>query len=54
MGELILTIPPEAAHIVSDGTKLTVGIEFSLENPQGGLHFVVPDFEGTYAEVVHH
>ncbi|CAH0555152.1 unnamed protein product [Brassicogethes aeneus] len=50
-GELILTIPPEAAHVISDGTKLTVGIEFSLEQPQGGLHFVVPETEaGTYAE----
>jgi transcription initiation factor TFIID subunit 2 len=49
-GELVVTIPPEAAHLVAEGTALRVGIEFSLEQPQGGIHFVVPPKEGTYAE----
>ncbi|XP_072381444.1 transcription initiation factor TFIID subunit 2 [Diabrotica undecimpunctata] len=49
-GELIVTIPPEASHLVAEGTALRVGIEFSLECPQGGIHFVVPPKEGTYAE----
>ncbi|XP_060530001.1 transcription initiation factor TFIID subunit 2 isoform X2 [Cylas formicarius] len=49
-GELVLTIPPEASHLVAEGTALRVGIEFSLEQPQGGIHFVVPSKEGTYAE----
>lgn len=52
-GELVVTIPNEAAHLVAEGTRLTVGIEFSLEQPQGGLHFVVPPTEGTYADVSH-
>jgi len=30
---------------VSVGRILKVGIEYSLEDPQGGIHFVVP--EGT-------
>lgn len=50
-GELVVTIPPEAGHLVAEGTALRVGIEFSLEQPQGGIHFVVPPKEGTYAEV---
>ncbi|KAH1000394.1 hypothetical protein HUJ04_000304 [Dendroctonus ponderosae] len=49
-GELVITIPPEAVHLVAEGTALRVGIEFSLEQPQGGIHFVVPQKEGTYAE----
>ncbi|CAH2011714.1 unnamed protein product [Acanthoscelides obtectus] len=49
-GELVVTIPPEAGHLVAEGTALRVGIEFSLEQPQGGIHFVVPPKEGTYAE----
>ncbi|XP_074031440.1 TATA-box binding protein associated factor 2 [Leptinotarsa decemlineata] len=49
-GELVVTIPPEASHLVAEGTALRVGIEFSLEQPQGGIHFVVPQKEGTYAE----
>lgn len=50
-GELVVTIPPEASHLVAEGTALRVGIEFSLECPQGGIHFVVPQKEGTYTEV---
>ncbi|XP_025837308.1 transcription initiation factor TFIID subunit 2 isoform X2 [Agrilus planipennis] len=49
-GELVIIVPPEAAHLVAEGTALRVGIEFSLEQPQGGIHFVVPPTEGTYAE----
>lgn len=50
-GELVVTVPPEASHLIAEGTALRVGIEFSLEQPQGGLHFVVPPGEGNYAEV---
>lgn len=51
-GELVVTVPPEAGHLVAEGTALRVGIEFSLEQPQGGLHFVVPPTEGSYVEVI--
>ena len=50
-GELVITIPPEAAGIVSEGRNLRVGVEFSLENPQGGVHFVIPEGEGPLTEV---
>lgn len=33
-----------------DVKVLKVYIEFSLDQPKGGLHFVVPDVEGTMAE----
>ncbi|XP_075220832.1 TATA-box binding protein associated factor 2 [Lycorma delicatula] len=51
-GELVITIPPEAAAagVVAEGRGLRVGVEFSLEQPQGGVHFVIPDCEGTLAE----
>jgi hypothetical protein len=50
-GELVISIPPEANHVVGEGRALRLGIEFSLEQPQGGVHFVIPDCEGTLAEV---
>lgn len=49
-GELVISIPPEAAGTVQEGKGLRVGVEFSLEQPQGGVHFVIPDCEGTLAE----
>ena len=50
-GELVVTVPQEASGIVSEGRNLRVGVEFSLENPQGGVHFVIPEGEGSLAEV---
>ncbi|KYQ58343.1 Transcription initiation factor TFIID subunit 2 [Trachymyrmex zeteki] len=49
-GELVVQIPPDAAHLVTEGRSLRISIEFSLEQPQGGVHFVVPNCEGTLAE----
>jgi hypothetical protein len=28
---------------LASGKLLKVGVEFSLEDPQGGIHFVVPE-----------
>lgn len=50
-GELVVQIPPDVAHLVAESRGLRIGIEFSLEQPQGGVHFVVPNCEGTLAEV---
>lgn len=44
-------MPDEAAHLVGEGRGLRIGIEFSLESPQGGMHFVVPEGEGSLVEV---
>ncbi|XP_045542678.1 transcription initiation factor TFIID subunit 2 [Papilio machaon] len=49
-GELHIQVPDDAAHLVGEGRGLRIGIEFSLESPQGGLHFVVPEGEGTLTE----
>ncbi|CAO1304154.1 unnamed protein product [Diamesa hyperborea] len=45
-GELVVVIPTEANHLIGEGRGLRVGIEFSLEEPAGGIHFVIPD-DGT-------
>lgn len=37
--------------MIQEGKPLRVGVEFSLEKPQSGLHFVVPSTEGTLCEV---
>lgn len=52
-GELVIQIPADAAHLVAEGRGLRISIEFSLEQPQGGVHFVVPNCEGTLAEVTY-
>ncbi|KAG8181816.1 hypothetical protein JTE90_001471 [Oedothorax gibbosus] len=49
-GEICIRVPPDLSHLVSEGKNLRIGIEFSLERPQGGIHFVVPDCEGSMAE----
>lgn len=36
--------------VFPDLKVLKVYIEFSLDQPKGGLHFVVPDVEGSMAE----
>jgi len=51
LGEVIIKIPSEANHLMAEGRPMRIGIEFSLEQPSGGLHFVVPPGEGTLAEV---
>lgn len=40
-GELMVQVPPHAAHLIAEGRPLRIGIEFSLENPQGGIHFAL-------------
>ncbi|XP_006814911.1 transcription initiation factor TFIID subunit 2-like, partial [Saccoglossus kowalevskii] len=49
-GELTIRIPQEAMHIVQELKPLRVSIEYSLEKPQGGIQFVVPEIEGTMTE----
>lgn len=51
-GELVVTVPPEAYHLFQEGMPVRVGIEFSLQEPQGGVHFVVPESEGSIIEVM--
>nr|XP_018909078.1 PREDICTED: transcription initiation factor TFIID subunit 2 isoform X1 [Bemisia tabaci] len=49
-GELVISIPAEATNLIQEGRSVRIGVEFSLEQPQGGIHFVIPDCEGSLAE----
>ncbi|CAN8025935.1 unnamed protein product [Ixodes persulcatus] len=51
-GEISVKVPSEAFHLIQGDSpfSLRVSVEFSLERPQGGIHFVVPDCEGSLAE----
>jgi len=51
-GELNIKIPSEAfnQNMVAEGKPLKVRVEFSLEDPLGGVQFVIPEGEGTLAE----
>ncbi|XP_052776335.1 transcription initiation factor TFIID subunit 2-like isoform X2 [Mya arenaria] len=49
-GEVFIKLPPEAIPTIADLQPLRINIEFSLEQPEGGLHFVVPGNEGSMAE----
>ncbi|KAJ1193875.1 hypothetical protein NDU88_003171 [Pleurodeles waltl] len=49
-GELCIKVPSELWKHVDELKVLKVYIEFSLDQPKGGLHFVVPNVEGSMAE----
>lgn len=36
--------------MIAEGKPLKVRVEFSLEDPQGGVHFVMPEGEGGLAD----
>ncbi|KAH8305210.1 hypothetical protein KR018_003027, partial [Drosophila ironensis] len=41
-GELMIIVPEEGYNMIQEGQGLRIRIEFSLENPAGGIHFVIP------------
>ncbi|XP_064625594.1 transcription initiation factor TFIID subunit 2-like [Lineus longissimus] len=49
-GEITVRMPNELGQWIAELKPLRMTIEFSLEEPQGGIQFVVPDVEGTLAE----
>ncbi|KAG8236646.1 hypothetical protein J437_LFUL016338, partial [Ladona fulva] len=49
-GELVVDIPSEALHLVVEGRPIRIAVEFSLEQPKGGLHFIVPSGEGSLVQ----
>ncbi|XP_049585994.1 transcription initiation factor TFIID subunit 2 isoform X1 [Syngnathus scovelli] len=49
-GELVIKVPSELWKQGDDSHLLKVYIEFSLDQPKGGLHFVIHDVEGSMAE----
>lgn len=42
-GELWIKVPPEAYHMVQEGCGLRITIEFSICEPEGGIHFVLAE-----------
>ncbi|RXN11693.1 transcription initiation factor TFIID subunit 2 [Labeo rohita] len=53
-GELSIKVPSELWKQGDEMKVMKVYIEFSLDQPKGGLHFVVPDVEGSMAERAAH
>ncbi|KAI4566047.1 hypothetical protein MJT46_019734 [Ovis ammon polii x Ovis aries] len=50
-GELCIKVPSELwKHVDGKLKVLKIHINFSLDQPKGGLHFVVPSVEGSMAE----
>ncbi|XP_017861998.1 PREDICTED: transcription initiation factor TFIID subunit 2 [Drosophila arizonae] len=41
-GELLIQVPQEGYPLIQEGRGLRIRIEFSAENPKGGMHFVIP------------
>nr|XP_032810604.1 transcription initiation factor TFIID subunit 2 [Petromyzon marinus] len=53
-GELLIKVPSDLREHVEEMRMLKVHVEFWMDNPKGGLQFVVPDLEGTLAERAAH
>ncbi|XP_062579980.1 transcription initiation factor TFIID subunit 2-like [Saccostrea cucullata] len=53
-GEITVRLPPEMYMHIAELRPFRVCIEFSLENPKGGLHFVIPDIQGSVHEKAPH
>ena len=41
--EINLTLPAQVQKEISDGSTFKIFVEYIIEQPQGGLHFVTPD-----------
>ncbi|XP_077971287.1 transcription initiation factor TFIID subunit 2-like [Styela clava] len=53
-GEVTIKLPAEVQKLVKDQKALRISMDFTLENPNGGVQFVVPDVEGTTSEKAMH
>lgn len=42
-GEVIIQLPEETQKDISDGSTFKIFIEYTIDEPQSGLHFVIPD-----------
>lgn len=50
-GELVISLPAEVMISLSDGASIKISVEYSLEQPSGGVHFVIPEGDGSLVEV---
>nr|XP_002126792.1 transcription initiation factor TFIID subunit 2-like [Ciona intestinalis] len=53
-GEITIRVPQEVSKTIKEQKPLCVSMDFTLENPKGGIHFVVPDAEGSLKERAAH
>ena len=53
-GELTIRIPQEITKQLKEQKPLAVHIDFTLENPKGGVQFVVPKIDGVIQENATH
>nr|CAB3266794.1 transcription initiation factor TFIID subunit 2-like [Phallusia mammillata] len=53
-GEVTIKLPSEVHKTVKDQKPICVSMDFTLEDPKGGIHFVVPKGEGSYKETGAH
>ncbi|CAG0902848.1 unnamed protein product [Cyprideis torosa] len=51
-GEVMVPLPPSLTAEMHSGHSIRVEVEFSLENPRGGIQFVLPEEEGSLEEGV--
>ncbi|ESP05566.1 hypothetical protein LOTGIDRAFT_228096 [Lottia gigantea] len=49
-GEVTIKMPPETIPLIAELRPFRICIEYSLENPKGGIHFVVPDINDDMAD----
>lgn len=42
-GEVIITLPDEVTKDISDGSTFKIFVEYMIEQPRGGIHFVIPE-----------
>ena len=49
-GEITVRMPSETIPLIAAKKTLRLSIEFVLDKPRGGVHFVVPNGEGTPVE----
>lgn len=53
-GEVTIKLPAEVQKLVREQKALRISMDFTLENPNGGVQFVVPDIEGSAPDKAMH
>ena len=53
-GEIVVTIPACLTANIAEGRNIKVMVEFAIERPLGGIHFVIPQTDGSLGEIGAH
>lgn len=46
-GEIIIQLPEEVQKEIADGSTFKIFVQYFIEQPQGGIHFVIPERDET-------